>query len=165
MATVAGIVAEEAVKAMLAQGARQAVVDNGGDVALFLTEPVNVGLYAGESDVRGLGFHCMPRDGIFGICTSSGTVGPSISFGIADAATVASQDVVLADACATYLGNLVISKEEDVLKAALDRVCAISGVEGALVIVGNKIAVKGSLPELVESEVRMKDIAKRDLAL
>jgi len=164
MATVAGVIAEEAVRAMVGRGARQAVVDNGGDIALYLTEPVNVGLYAGESDARDLGFRCEPRGSIFGICTSSGTVGPSISFGISDAATVVSEDVALADACATYLGNLVTSGEDDVLTGALERVCAITGVEGAIVIVGNKIAFKGSIPELVRSEVRMKDITKRDLS-
>jgi ApbE superfamily uncharacterized protein (UPF0280 family) len=164
MATVAGVIAEEAVGAMTGKGARQAVVDNGGDIALYLTEPVNVGLYAGESEVRNIGFRCKPRDSIFGICTSSGTVGPSISFGVSDAATVVSGDVALADACATLLGNLVTSGEDDVLKSALESVCSITGVEGALVVVGDKIAFKGSVPELVRSEVCMKDIAKRDLA-
>ncbi|MGD0057308.1 MAG: UPF0280 family protein [Methanomassiliicoccales archaeon] len=164
MATVAGVIAEEAVRAMVKRGARQAIVDNGGDIAFYLSEPVTVGLYAGESDVKDLGFRCEPRNSIFGICTSSGTVGPSISFGISDAATVVSEEVALADACATYLGNLVTSADNGVLMGALDRVCAIEGVEGAIVIIGDKIAVKGSIPKLVGSEVRIRDIAKRDLS-
>ncbi len=163
MATVAGIVAEEAVQAMIDRGARQAEVDNGGDIALFLTEPINVGLYAGESRLTGLGFRCEPRDDVFGICTSSGTVGPSISFGMSDAATVVSQDVTLADACATCLGNLVTSRDDNVLREALDRVCSIQGIEGALIVIGDSIAMKGTLPSLVESGIRIDDIAKRDL--
>lgn len=163
MAAIAGVIAEEAVQAMVEKGARQAIIDNGGDIALFLSEPVDVGLYAGESNVRNLAFRCRPRDSIFGICTSSGTVGPSISFGTSDAATVISENVALADACATRLGNLVTSDADDVLKDSLAAICAIAGVEGAIVAVGGKIAIKGSVPQLIESEVRTKDVAKRDL--
>lgn len=163
MATVAGVIADEAVSAMVEEGAKQAIVDNGGDIALHLTEPAEVGLYAGESRLTGLGFRCEPREGTFGICTSSGTVGPSISFGIADAATVVSRDVALADACATLLGNLVASEREEVLRQALERVCSITGVEGAMVIVGGSLAMKGSLPELIESKVPIGKIAKRRL--
>ena len=163
MATVAGVIADEAVSAMVKAGAGQAIVDNGGDIALHLTEPEEVGLYAGESKLTGLGFHCEPREDAFGICTSSGTVGPSISFGIADAATVVSGDVTLADACATLLGNLVGSRKEEVLRQARETVCSISGVEGAMVVVGGSLAMKGSLPELTESKVSMGRIAKRRL--
>jgi ApbE superfamily uncharacterized protein (UPF0280 family) len=164
MAAIAGAIAEEAVHAMVKRGARQAIVDNGGDIALYLAEPVDVGLYAGESGVKNLAFRCEPRNSVFGICTSSGTVGPSISFGMSDASTVVSNNVALADACATYLGNLVTSGEDDVLKDALGRVCAIDGVEGAIVVIGDKIAFKGAIPELIESEAQLRDIAKRDLS-
>ena len=45
-----------------------------------------------------------------GICTSSGTVGHSLSFGKADAVCVKAKSVSLADAAATAIGNMVKSQ-------------------------------------------------------
>jgi ApbE superfamily uncharacterized protein (UPF0280 family) len=138
------------------------VVDNGGDIALLLDREVSVGLYAGEK-VKGLGFVCPPRPGIFGICTSSATIGPSISFGSSDAATVISANVALADACATRLGNLLTSGDDAIMSAALAEVCSIPGVEGALGVVGDKIAIKGRLPRLMRMDVPRSKVAKIEL--
>ncbi len=162
MASIAGAIAEKAVKDLQAAGARQAIVDNGGDIAMLLDREVNVGLYAGEK-VRGLGFACVPREGVFGICTSSATIGPSISFGTSDAATVISANVTLADACATRLGNLLTSSDDEVLNKALAEVCSIPGIEGALGVVGEKIALKGQLPRLVKMDVPPAKVAKIEL--
>lgn len=162
MATVAGAIAERAVMDMRAAGATQAIVDNGGDIALLLDRDTAVGLYAGER-VQGIGFLCRPREGIFGICTSSATIGPSISFGVSDAATVISADVALADACATRLGNLLTSEREEVMAAALDDVCSIAGVEGAVAVVGDRMAMKGRLPELARVTVPAGRISRIEL--
>ncbi len=123
MATVAGAIAEEAVYAMRREGCKQAVVDNGGDIALSISEPVNIAIYAGDG-LKDLGLICSPRNEVYGICTSSSTIGPSISFGMTDAATVVSGNVALADACATRLGNLVRSDDEAMMRSALEDVCA-----------------------------------------
>lgn len=160
MASVAGIIAEEAVRAMVEAGAENAVIDNGGDIAMFLSQPLTIGLYAGDT-VRGLGFECMPREIIFGICTSSGTVGPSLSFGMADAATVISEDVALADACATRLGNEIGDNETETLSRALDIITSIEGIEGAMVIAGGRVAMKGKLPRLVKLEEVDGKVARR----
>ncbi len=162
MASVAGAIAERAVEDMRSAGAVQAIVDNGGDIALLLDHEVNVGLYAGDK-VKGLGFTCQPRKDIFGICTSSATIGPSISFGASDAATVISANVTLADACATRLGNLLTSGDDAVMSRALADVCSIPGVEGALGVVGEKIALKGRLPRLVKMDVPPAKVAKIEL--
>lgn len=162
MAAVAGAIAERAVLDMRDAGAEQAIVDNGGDVALLLKEGANVGLYAGDR-IKGIGFAAPPRDGVFGICTSSATIGPSISFGITDAATVISGNVALADACATRLGNLVTTRSEEALRAALDDVTSIEGVEGALVVVEDLMAMKGRLPPLVRMECERSKIARIEL--
>lgn len=149
MAAVAGTIAERAVLDMRGAGAEQAVVDNGGDIAFLLRERVTVAIYGGE-EFRGLGFQMAPREGVFGMCTSSAAIGPSLSLGTADVATVISPNVALADACATRLGNLVTDPSDDVLSAAVAGVTAIPGVEGALVVAGGKIALKGALPELIK---------------
>jgi ApbE superfamily uncharacterized protein (UPF0280 family) len=149
MAAVAGAIAEFSVQAMQEKGADHAIVDNGGDIALLLAEETSVGIYTLNPRFRGLGLRCQPSDSIFGICTSSGLIGPSISFGKADAAVVVSRNVTLADACATKLGNLVAVDDRGAIQGALNIVTSIAGVEGAMVIIGDSIGVKGDLPELV----------------
>jgi len=163
MAAVAGAIAEEAVRAMVGAGSKQAVVDNGGDISMLLTEPMVVGIFAGESSVRDIGLRFIPEGRIFSVCSSSGTVGPSISFGIADAAVVLAQDAALADACATRLGNEIQTTEEEGLLTALDAILSIEGVEGALVIVGDKVALRGKIPELVKVEVSPDAISRLEL--
>ncbi|MDD1741318.1 MAG: UPF0280 family protein [Methanothrix sp.] len=145
MATVAGAIAGYALAAMMEEGATYAVVDNGGDICILNDHPIIVGIYAGSSPIKDLAFEISPRKMPLGICTSSGTVGPSISFGWADAALVVSQDVVLADAAATALGNAVTA--DGPLKecfAAIDR----PGIDGALVVRGGEMAMWKELPPL-----------------
>jgi len=155
MAAVAGAIAEAAVRAVL-EGKRrgekdpgpEAVVENGGDIFLAVRREVVVGLYAGKSPLSGkLGLAVAPERTPIAVCSSSGTMGHSISFGRADLATVLAWDGALADACATLAGNLV--REERDIGPALERVCSVPGVIGALVILGEKIGIKGDLPRLV----------------
>ena len=145
MSSVAGTIARSALEAMIRAGATHAVVDNGGDVALISDRPLLMGIYAGPSPLKDLAFEIPPRKKPLGICTSSGTVGPSISFGDADAAVVVSEDVSLADAAATALGNAV--GEASPLADSFHTV-AVPGVAGALVIRGEEMALFGELPPL-----------------
>jgi len=78
-----------------------------------------------------------------GICTSSGTVGHSLSFGIADAVCIKSRSAALADAAATSVGNL-IKRKSDVRKG-LERAMAIKGVLGVLIVTGDTLAIQGSM--------------------
>lgn len=152
MAAVAGTIAEYALKAMIKAGARHAIVDNGGDIALFVESPVTVGIYTGVENTSGFGFRIYPAGKIIGICTSSGTIGHSLSFGKANVATVISEDVSLADAAATALGNLITDEDEDLIKEAMASLF-IPGIEGMLVIIGKLIGMSGELPELVRTNV------------
>jgi ApbE superfamily uncharacterized protein (UPF0280 family) len=157
MAAVAGAIAKYAVEAMMQEGAAYAIVDNGGDISILNDEPVLVGIYAGQSTIHDLAFEIPPRKRPLGIATSSGTVGPSISFGFADAATVISQDPALADAAATALGNAV--QAEGPLGEcfqAIDR----PGIDGALVIRGKEMALWGELPKLRRAHVGAERITK-----
>ena len=145
MSSVAGTIARFALEAMIGAGADHAVVDNGGDVALVCDRTVLMGIYAGPSPLKDLAFEIPPQKKPLGICTSSGTVGPSISFGSADAAVVVSGDVSLADAGATALGNAVGSASP---LADSFRAVEVPGVAGALVIRGEEMALFGDLPPL-----------------
>jgi ApbE superfamily uncharacterized protein (UPF0280 family) len=147
MAAVAGAVAQ-AVGLILSSLTPAIIVENGGDCYLNLQEDVTVGVFAGpDSPFTGKIALRFTADRFpLGICTSSGTVGPSLSFGKADAVTVVSRDAAVADAAATALGNLV-KTPQDITKA-LELACQIPSVEGALIIAKDKIGLWGNL-ELV----------------
>lgn len=145
MAAVAGAIAEYTGRALL-EYSPEVIVENGGDVFLMGDRERVVAIHAGDSPLSGLlGVKLLPKNGM-GVCTSSGTVGHSVSFGRSDAALVAAKDCALADAAATRLGNLVRTGGD--ISAALDTITALDGVEGALIIIGDSLGVKGEL-ELV----------------
>jgi ApbE superfamily uncharacterized protein (UPF0280 family) len=148
MAAVAGAVAE-AVGRELRGHSREVMVENGGDVYLDLEEEAVVGLLTGPSPFgEKLGMRVAPNSTPLGVCTSSATVGPSRSFGRADAATAVSRDTALADAVATRLGNRF--RGTDDLESHIDWAVAISGVLGAVVVIGDRLAAAGDV-ELVET--------------
>jgi len=89
---------------------KEIAIENGGDIFLFILNPMILSVYAGDSPLSGkIGIQIPEATGKIGVCTSSGTVGPSLSFGEADAVMVACKDTALADAWATSLGNRVKS--------------------------------------------------------
>lgn len=143
MAAVAGAIAEEA-GSFLAAKSPEVIVENGGDIYIKLLEPARMGIYAGSSPLSGkIALKIDSGQTPLGICTSSGTVGPSLSYGCADAAVVISHSVPLADAAATALGNRVKSSSD--LEGALDFARDIEGISGALLIVEDKIAAWGAI--------------------
>ncbi|HID20089.1 MAG TPA: UPF0280 family protein [Methanophagales archaeon] len=148
MSAVAGALAEFSVEAMRDAGATYAMVDNGGDVALISDREMLVGIYAGESPFSNkIALKLKPSSSMVGICTSSGTVGHSISFGHADAATVISNNASLSDAAATALCNSVTDAQS--ISTAFHSVNHVEGIEGALVIYKDQLATWGRIPEIV----------------
>jgi uncharacterized protein len=147
MAAVAGAVAGVVGRALLAHS-REVIVENGGDVFVAGSTPRVCAVFAGDSKLSmKLGVKLPPAPQGAGLCTSSGTVGPSLSRGKADAAVVLSADECLADAAATALGNRITSSED--LATAMEWVQSVPGIDGALAIVGEDLAAWGSI-ELVE---------------
>src|SRR4030043_552615 len=112
MAAVAGAIAEAVGKDLLAYSP-EIIVENGGDIFIKSLKKRLIGIYAGESSFTGkIAIEVEADDTPLGICTSSGTVGHSISFGVADAVIVLSQSTSLADAAATAIGNHIKSAED-----------------------------------------------------
>ncbi|MDI6871460.1 MAG: UPF0280 family protein [Bacillota bacterium] len=146
MAAVAGAIAAE-VGEKLREQTSEVVIENGGDLYLASRQPLTVAVFAGESPFTGLlGLRLPPEKLPTGVCTSAGTVGPSLSFGSADAAVVVAPDAALADAVATAAGNRVHSAAD--LQAAADWALTVPGVAGALLVKGDHLAVAGEV-ELV----------------
>ena len=150
MAAVAGTIAWAGVEAMRDAGAAFAVVDNGGDIAFLSDRNLTVGLHAGTSRYSDrYAFVLGPTPRILGICTSSATVGHSISFGMADAVTVFAGNPAHADAWATAVCNRV--QQEDI--SVLDEACR-AGVTGICVIAGDWSCSRGTLPPVTKARVR-----------
>ncbi|UCC67011.1 MAG: UPF0280 family protein [Armatimonadota bacterium] len=143
MAAVAGAVAQAVGELLLAES-RQVIVENGGDIFLHSSRPRLAGIYAGRSPLSGsIGVHIKQANRPLGLCTSSGTVGHSLSTGRADAAIVLAESAPLADAAATALGNRV--REAGDIAPALEFARRIAGVLGGAVIMGEHLGAWGDI--------------------
>lgn len=146
MASVAGAVAEFVGYDLLNQ-TENLIIENGGDIFLKSKSNLTVSVYAGVSALSyKVNLLIKPKEKPLGICTSSATVGPSLSFGKADAVCVISPSATLADAAASAIGNRVKSKKD--IKTALDYGIKIPGVRGIVIICGNDMGAVGEV-ELV----------------
>ncbi len=143
MAAVAGAIAEFVSRDLLSIS-KEVIVENGGDIYLATSRERTIGIFAGNSPLSlKVGVMIGPEDSPLGVCTSSGTVGPSLSFGKADAVSVLSKSAALSDAAATSVGNIV--KEKKDIESGLQRGEEIEGVSGVLIIIGEKMGVWGNV--------------------
>ena len=143
MAAVAGAMAEM-VGTRLLEYSGEVIVENGGDIFIKTNKGRRISIFAGASPFTGrLALEIEPERTPLGVCTSSGTVGPSLSLGMADAAVVLSKSAALADAAATAVGNLVKAPQD--IKAALQRGQEIAGVTGILIIAGESMGAWGEI--------------------
>ena len=143
MASVAGAIAEFVGNDLL-DSTENLIIENGGDIFLKVKHQVTVGIFAGESTLSyKFNIIVKPEETPFGICTSSATVGPSLSFGVADAVCVISRSATLADAAASAIGNWVKNKKD--IKPSLDYGIKIPGILGIVIIVGKDMGVIGDV--------------------
>ena len=120
------------------------IIENGGDICLRTVRERNVVVYAGDSLYsEKVGIRLQPRETAYGVCTSSATVGPSLSLGKADAVCLVGTSALFLDGLATMVGNL-LNKESDIDKA-LEAGRTYPGVSGILVIIGRRLGVWGDL--------------------
>jgi ApbE superfamily uncharacterized protein (UPF0280 family) len=92
MAAVAGAIAESVGKELLPYS-DEVIVENGGDIFLKTSKERFIGVYAGKSKfTKKIAFSILPDETPLGVCTSSGTVGHSLSFGYADGRRVIHQE-------------------------------------------------------------------------
>jgi ApbE superfamily uncharacterized protein (UPF0280 family) len=143
MAAVAGAIAEYVGRELL-DYSPEVIVENGGDIFMKSLSERTVSIYAGKSPLSNkLALELLPEDMPLGICTSSGTVGHSLSFGNADAVVVVSRSASLADAVATATANII--KSEADIQAGLEFSEKILGVKGTLIIINDKMGVHGDI--------------------
>ncbi|OGS20483.1 MAG: thiamine biosynthesis protein ApbE [Elusimicrobia bacterium RIFOXYA2_FULL_39_19] len=143
MASVAGVIAEYVGNDLL-EYSSEIIVENGGDIFIKTNKPRLVGVYAGNSVfTKKIALEILPEKTPLGICTSSGTVGPSLSFGKADAVIITAKSAILADAAATSIGNII--KEETDIAKALDMAQTIKGLKGIIIIKNDKMGLWGDI--------------------
>ena len=150
MAAVAGAIAEFVGNELLAFSP-EIIVENGGDIYLKSLRKRVVGIYAGKSPLSGrIGLEITGEDTPIGICTSSGTVGHSLSFGQADAVIAVAKSATLADASATAIGNLINQPADITSGTGLAK--KIRGLEGVVIIKNDNIGIWGKVKICQTSE-------------
>jgi ApbE superfamily uncharacterized protein (UPF0280 family) len=142
MAAVAGAVAEYVARGLSAHSG-EVIVENGGDTYLVGHKDRIVGLWVGEGISAGVGLAIAGSMLPLAVATSSGTIGPSISLGSADAMTVLARSGALADAVASAAGNRV--HDADDVEKALEVARGVDGVLGAVVSVAGAVGAWGSV--------------------
>jgi ApbE superfamily uncharacterized protein (UPF0280 family) len=143
MAAVAGAIAEAVGRDLLVYSP-EVTVENGGDIFISVSQASLIGVYAGESTFTGkIALEINPEQTPLGICTSSGTVGHSLSLGAADAVIVLSHSTALADAAATAIGNKVTADGD--IDLVIEQVKAMPELVGTVIIKGDRMGIWGNV--------------------
>lgn len=143
MAAVAGAIAQFVGEELLSHSS-EVIIENGGDIYLKSLKDRTVAIYAGGSPLSGkIGLEIKAAETPLSICTSSGTLGHSLSLGKADAVVVASKSATLADAAATAIGNIIIRPDD--IAAGIEFAKHIEGLLGVVIIKDDKIGIWGNL--------------------
>ncbi len=143
MATIAGAISEYVGKDLLAFS-EEVIIENGGDIFISSKKNRIVAIYAGNSALNGkYGVDISAEDTPLGICTSSGTVGHSFSYGKADAVVILASSASIADAAATSICNMLKTKND--ISKALDYAKSTRLLKGAVIIIDNEMGVWGDL--------------------
>lgn len=139
MSAVAGAVAKKVAEFL---GTQEVIVENGGDIYAQAASDMDISVFAGQSPLsEKIGLHIPAAEFPLGICTSSGTVGPSLSLGRADAVMIVCKDVLLADSYATAMANRI--KTVNDLQSVIDRISDIPEILGAIAVKDDRMAISG----------------------
>lgn len=145
MASVAGAIAEAVGRYCKERwGLAEIVVENGGDLYVDVASPLSVQVMAPSSPLSGkVAVRVVPEICPVGVCTSSGTVGHSHSYGRADAMMVVCKDAATADAWATAWGNKIQGPGD--IQDVCERIRNVGDILAAIVVVADKLGLCGSL--------------------
>ena len=131
------------------------VLENGGDIALKTNKELILGIYAGKSIfTNNIALKIKAKKEGYGICTSSGTVGPSKSFGKTDATIVLGKEASICDSLATKIANYGNGEDdEEIVNNSLEKAEEyIEYCDGILVIKVEYLAKIGHIPKIVKME-------------
>jgi uncharacterized protein len=143
MAAVAGAIAQFVGNGLL-EFSPEIIIENGGDIFLKSRKDRVVAIYAGKSPLSGkYGLEIKAGNTPLGICTSSGTVGHSLSFGKADAVVIVAQSASIADAAATAIGNMVTAVDD--IDNAVEYAQESKLLKGVVIIKDDRMGIWGDI--------------------
>jgi ApbE superfamily uncharacterized protein (UPF0280 family) len=150
MAAVAGAISQFLGKDLL-KLTDEVIIENGGDIFIKTKKTRRVAIFSGDTAWKDkLILIIKPEQTPLGICTSSGKIGHSLSFGKADAVAIISDCAILADAVATAIGNMIQSPH-DIPKAI--RYCKkIKNIKGVVIVKDSDLGIWG--------DIELEEIAK-----
>ncbi|MGL5682072.1 MAG: UPF0280 family protein [Marinifilaceae bacterium] len=123
-------------------GVNEILVENGGDIYADIQHSIDIAVFAGTSPLsQRIGLNIKPEQAPLGICTSAGTVGPSLSFGNADAVMIVCKDTLLADSYATRFANAIHQPED--IPSVMEQIGEIPEIMAAIIVKDDKMAVSG----------------------
>jgi len=147
MASLPGALADITLESMLNDGAKNAIVENGGEISMRMSKKTVIGVYTGKDFNFGLILD-NPYEKI-GVSTSSSSVSHALSFGEADAAVVVAENAALADAVSTYVGNIVKTGCYKSIEDAVRKALSIRGVKGCVIYCDGLISFGGSVKPIM----------------
>lgn len=119
----------------------ETVVENGGDIYLKVKNDIVISPYIGKPGNNEQIKVLIPGGTECGICTSSGTIGHSYSYGNSDAVTVISSEPATADAYATGIANKIKSKDD--INRVAKEYQAVGDIDALCIVVEDTIAYQG----------------------
>ena len=141
MAAVAGALAEF-VGNDLRRMSPEVIIENGGDIFICSARRRECLILAENAQVQGITVGIDSRGAPLGVCTSSGTLGHSLSLGRADAVTAVAPSALFADAAATAIANMVQSSRDIEAAIAAARRMKLTGV---VILAAEAIGVWGDI--------------------
>lgn len=113
MAAVAGAIAEAVVREFASRIAtKDFLVENGGDIYMFSTRDRVIALLPDPETGNMIGLKLKKELFPLSVCSSSATIGHSLSFGNGELATVIAKDGAYADAAATACCNMLLTPSD-----------------------------------------------------
>lgn len=143
MAAVAGAIAQylgRYIKGM----SEEVIIENGGDIYISTKSEKVIKIYSKDKVYEDkLEIILKPDQKEVALCTSSGKLGHSKSFGNSDAVMIKAEDAILADAAATAFANKLQSKRdiERVLSQAKDD----KYIMGIIILIDGNLGVWGDI--------------------
>ncbi len=149
MAAVAGGIAHSSIENLIAQDCCQhLLIENGGDVVFYSNREVLIRIFCQHPHFRNIGLKFPAQNRITAVCSSSGNIGHSLSFGQAEIATVIAGDGFIADALATKVANLARPETKN-LKESLAEIIDSGLAQTIILIYKDDLFISGSMPEFV----------------
>lgn len=143
-AAVAGTMAQMVVEKFMHRSP-DLIVENGGDIFIASRRERVVGLLPDPTSGDIIGIAVRPEDCPMSLCSSSATIGHSLSLGVGDLAAVRARSGSLADAAATLFGNMLRTGND--VERVTRRAAELEhiGIEGVFAQCGGRIGLWGNM--------------------